>query len=492
MAAICDELMRPVQNAISDALERSPLSAAVTPSLDRSLTSTARQLVAETCQEVLGRDLPIVMDLLVVLRHVNAGLLGRALQEEGITPDQVDLLTARPAGYSIMTTSDDAQAESFRLHERIRQYCLSEMPAPTVRRRHERAENVYAEMVAEYEPEWDPTAADAFTVWARFEPPEFQGLLREWLFHAVRSQGESLSEQTGVRITQVFLEAFWWWGFYLRSPVCEQLLREFDIISADKSEADRQWLGDLSTFYRNFRWGYVYNRPGQEQRDWAEVGPAVAGLRRHAGLTPGKTMGKARHSINVITLVYRAQAAAFRNPGGNPDMAAGLFADARTAMRRSIDAGNIGDEWWDAWIVYFTADMWFTCGRVAEASAALHEFDLLAAAPGAKDLFDRDLVNLAASLQGEVYLTRGDYGAAIDCCARAALLVYAYHVSQETDKQPPTSTPTPGTASASRAPRPSWPRSATPIPARGAPGSCVCARSSLPTGAWPADKPPAS
>ena len=134
VAAICDELMRPVQNAISDALERSPLSAAVTPSLDRSLTSTARQLVAETCQEVLGRDLPIVMDLLVVLRHVNAGLLGRALQEEGITPDQADLLTARLAGYSIMTTSDDAQAESFRLHERIRQYCLSEMPAPTVRR----------------------------------------------------------------------------------------------------------------------------------------------------------------------------------------------------------------------------------------------------------------------------------------------------------------------------------------------------------------------
>jgi hypothetical protein len=436
VAALCDELMAPVQNAISGGVEPSPPSAASTANLDRSLVATARQLVAQTCQEMLGRDLPIVLDFLVVLRHVNAKLLWLVLAEEGVTRDQADPLAARLAGYSIMTTSDNANAESFRLNEQIREHLLAEMPPGTVRRRHERAEHVYAELVAEYETEYDPGANDAFTDMARFESPDFQDLLREWLFHSMRSQGRKLSQQTGVRITQIFLEAFWWWGFYLRSPVCEQILRELDLISADKSEADRQWMGDLSTFYRNYRWGYVYNNaPGA--RDWAEVSPAMLGLRRRAGLTGGKAMDKGRHAIDVITDVYRAQTAAFRDPGGDPDAAAMLFGDARAAVRRSVAAGNLGHVWRDAWIVYFTADMWSSSGRLAEASAALRELDALAAAPNAGDLFDRELTSRTASLQGEVYLARGDYAPAIDCCARAALLVYAYHVMQETAKQPP-------------------------------------------------------
>ncbi len=236
VAALCDELMSPVQEAISGALERSSLWTARDASLGGLLATIALELVAQACQEVLGRNLPIVMDFLVVLRHVNAELLGLVLAEEGVTRDQADILAARLARYSIMTTSEDADAESFRLQERIRRHRLAEMPPDTVRRRHERAEHVYAEKVADFEPEWDPDADNAFTVWARFESPEFQALLREWLFHAVRSQSRHLSQQTGVRITQIFLEAFWWWGFYVRSPVCEQLLREFDLISADKSE----------------------------------------------------------------------------------------------------------------------------------------------------------------------------------------------------------------------------------------------------------------
>jgi hypothetical protein len=437
VALLCDELTAPVQVAISGALERSSLSAASTANLGQSLAAPARELVAQACQEVLGRDLPIVMDFLVVLRHVNAKLLFLVLDEEEVTRDQAGLLAARLAGYSIMTTSDNAHAESFRLHEGIREHRLAEMPPDVVRRRHERAEHVYAELVAEQEPEWDPAAADAFTPMARFESPEFQDLLREWLFHAVHSQGRELSQQTGVRITQIFLEAFWWWGFYLRFPVCEQLLRELDLISADKSDADRQWLADLSTFYRNFRWGYVYNEPGQGQRDWAEVGPAMLGLRRRAGVNPRRAMDQGRHAINVITEVYRAQAEAFRDPGGDPDVAAALFADARAAIRRSVAAGNNADVWRDAWIVYFTADMWSSSGRLDEASAALRELDALADAFDADDLFDRELTSRTASLQGEVYLARGGHAAAIDCCARAALLVYAYHVAQETDTQPP-------------------------------------------------------
>jgi hypothetical protein len=437
VAVQCDELTGHVQGAISSALDQSALSVASDAALGRSLVAKVRKLVAQACQKALGRDLPIVLDILAVFRHVNAALLGQALAGEGVTLDQADLLASRLARYSIMTSSDDADAESFRLHERIRRYCLEEMPSDTQRRRHELAEHIYAELIADYEPEWDPRAGDAFTVWARFESPDFQALLREWFFHAMHSQGKHLSPQTGVRITQIFLEAFWWWGWYRSFPVCEQLLRDFDLISADKLEADRQWLADLSSFYRNYRWGYVYNQPGQEHRDWAEVGPALLRVRNRVGLKKGKAMDRGRHAIDVITDVFRAQSVAFRDPGANPEAAAALFAEARAAVRRSIAVGNPGHHWYDAWIVFFTTDMWFSCGRLDEAAAGLRELDALALADVDGDLFDRELVSRTTSLQGDVYLARGDYPRAIDACTRAALLVYAYHVSQETAEQPP-------------------------------------------------------
>jgi hypothetical protein len=429
VAILCDELTGRVKDTISDAVGEAAY---------RSLAHSARNLVARACQEVLGRDLPIVLDFLVVLRHVNAALLRRVLASEGVTRDQAADLAARLGSYySIMTSSDDADEESFRLHERIRRHFLEEMPSDTQRERHARAEQIYAGLIAGYEPEWDPQAGDAFTVWARFESPEFQALLREWFFHAMRSQGKHLSPQTGVRITQIFLEAFWWWGWYLRFSVCDQVLRDFALISADKSEADREWLADLSTFYRNYRLGYVYNQPGESQRDWAEVGPALLRVRGRVGLKKGKAMDPRQHAIDVITDVYRAQSVAFRDPGGDPDVAAELFAEARAAARRSVADGNEGHRWYDAWIVYFTTDMWSACGRLDEAVAGLHELDALAAVDVDIDLFDRDLVSRTTSLQGDVYLAQGDYARAIDACARAALLVYAYHVRQETIEQPP-------------------------------------------------------
>lgn len=435
VAAQCDELTGRVQAVVNDLLDQAAHPAGTAADDDRFVPAIARQLVAQACREVLGRDLPVVMDFLVVLRHVNAGLLDQVLTAEAVTEDEAELLAARLARYSIMTSSDDDHPESFRLHEHIRAYLLDEMPPGTVRRRHERAERVYAEWVAGYEPELDPETGEAFTVWARFESPEFQVLLQEWLYHAMRSQGRQLSGETAVRITQVFLEAFWWWGFYLSSDVCVQLLREFKEISADKSDADQQWLRDLSTFYRNYRWGYVYE--ADESRDWALAGTALENLRMRAGLKPGKPMPRGRHAIDIITNVYLAQSFAFRDPGGEPGKAASYFAEARAAVRRSVEAGNEGHAWYDAWIVYETADMWSRCGRPERAGAELRELDALAAADTEGDLIDRDLNSRAADVHAEVYLARGDYARAIDACARAALQVYVYHVTQETERQPP-------------------------------------------------------
>jgi hypothetical protein len=395
----------------------------------------ARVLVAQACQQELGRELPVVLHFLAVLRRVNADLLSEVLATDGVTRDEAGRLAARLASSVIMTRSDDDDPKSFRIHDRIRGYLLAELPPDTLRRRHERAERVYADRVARHEPEWDPDDGDAFTVWARFEDPEVQALLREWFFHAMRSQGRSLSQDTGIRVSQVFLEAFIWWGWYRPFDVCEQLLREFEQISVGKSVADQQWLVCLSNLYRNYRLGFYYGQ--QEHRNWDKVRVAMEGLRRLAGLAMGTARDRATHSINVISGIYLAQATAFRDPGSDPEAAAGLFAAAREAVRRSIADGHQGSEWHDPWIVYFTGDMWSACGRPDNAAAALRELDELAAADTGGDLFDRDLAIRTTHLQAEVYLARSDYARAVDACGRAALLIYAYHVSQETPQQPP-------------------------------------------------------
>jgi hypothetical protein len=81
--------------------------------------------------------------------------------------------------------------------------------------------------------------------------------------------------------------------------------------------------------------------------------------------------------------------------------------------------------------------MWSTCERPDKAAAALRELDALQATDADGLLFDRDLIIRITNLHGDVYLALGDDARAIDACARGALLVYAYHVLQETREQPP-------------------------------------------------------
>lgn len=423
--------------AVTDVISQEPSLS--TEAVDESVAATVHPLVADACRVEVGRDLPAVAEFLTVLRRVNAGLLGELLSADGVTADQANRLAARLSRIPAMTRSDDDDQESFRLHDHIRSYWENDLPPGTERARHEQAAQLYERRVEGYE---DSETLDIIvdgdgatvTAWARFESPGFQAVLREWLFHAMRAQGKELSQQTGIRITQVFLEAFVWWGWYLPSDVCEQMLREFRKISATSALA-RRWLGDLSTLYLNYRRGFTYS--GQQRRDWNLVGPALLRVRRFASVSSGRSMEPGRRSIDIITTIFLAQAAAYR-PGGDPQEAVTLFDQAREAVRRSVADGYPGHEWHDGWIVFFTGEMWSHHGQPDRAAAALRDLDALAAADTTDhELFDKDLAIRTAHLQCEAYLAFGADAEAVDACARAALLTYAYHVDQETPVQPP-------------------------------------------------------
>ena len=428
-----DDLAGRVRHALGGALKPAtePVGQVV-----QYVTDTTRTLVAKACQEVTGRDeqdIPL-LEFLVVMRHVDGWLLGKVLADRGVTEDQAGELATRLTEYSMITGYDDDEEEGFRLHEGIRQQLRGEIPAEVLRRRHQRVERVYAEFVAEYEPAWQPGTGAAFTVWSRFEAPEFQRMLREWLHHAVRSQGRQLSTATAIRITQIFLEAFWWWGFYLRSPVCEQLLREFELVIGDR-DGDRPWLDALSRFYRNYKRGWARDVPGPQ--DWREVDTALFWLRKRVGLQHSEPMDAAKYTISIISDVFRAHSLAMRTPNRDPDGAATLLDRARATVRESVAAGNDRHAWYEGWILYHTIDLWTRCGRPELAVALLRELDELAAHDVRGDLVDRDLIARAIDAHAEIHLSRQRFAAAIDSCARSALLVYVYHVWQETPDQPP-------------------------------------------------------
>jgi hypothetical protein len=161
VAVGCEVMTGRWKGAISHAVGHPSFPVVLAQALGRPLAESARSLVAQACQEVLGRDLPVVMDFLAVLRHVNAGLLGEVLAAEGVARDQASALAARLARNALMTGSDDDDPESFRLHEHIRRYWLDNLPPDTRRHRHELAEQVYSERVSGYEPEWDPQSGTA-------------------------------------------------------------------------------------------------------------------------------------------------------------------------------------------------------------------------------------------------------------------------------------------------------------------------------------------
>jgi hypothetical protein len=423
---LCDALTGKKRQAMNEILAELDARPAEEP-LIQQVCLVARRLVRDACQEIIGKDdaeVP-VFDYLTVMRGIDGSLLARVL---GVDEGPADALMSWLAAQSFIGRYDDDEEEGFRLHEHIRQQRTAEIPGERLRRLHERAENVYWDLVSEFEPP-DVEGDDSHEGWLQYELPEFQRLVREWIYHAVLSQGARLRRKTALSVTQFFLEAWYWWGCYVQFPLCEKLLGDFERITGERTGTDREWLAILSRFHRNYPRGWQHIA---DSASWDAVKDAMRALRQRAGfdVRPPQYDDMTGGTLIMLISTFEAHAHWYRRPG-DPAAAARCYSDAREYVRAQVAAGYERNAWCEPWIMFEWADMWHDFGDIGQSAMMLHELDAFAESIEDKEMIDRDLRSRIARLHGDIRRARGDYQGAVDAYAKSAMLAYVYHVWQE-------------------------------------------------------------
>jgi hypothetical protein len=429
VGTLCDALTGKKGRTMNEILAELDARPAQEP-LIQQVCLIARRLVRDACQEIIGKDdaeVP-VFDYLTVMRGIDGSLLARVLGGHGVDEERADALMSWLAARSFIGRYDDDEEEGFRLHEHIRQQRTAEIPGERLRRLHERAENVYRHLVSEFEaPEVE--SDDAHYGWLMYELPEFGRLVREWIYHAVLSQGARLRRETALSVTQFFLEAWYWWGCYVQFPLCEQLLGDFERITGERTGTDREWLAILSRFYRNYPRGWQHTA---DPASWDAVKDAMRALRRRAGfdVRPPRHDDVTGGTLIMLISIVEAHAHWYGRPG-DPAAAARCYHSAREYVRAQVAAGYQRNAWCEPWIVFEWADMWHDFGDIGQSAMLLHELDAFAESIEDEEMIDRDLRSRVARLHGDIRRARGDYQGAIDAYAKSAMLAYVYHVWQE-------------------------------------------------------------
>ncbi|WP_146778998.1 hypothetical protein [Actinomadura craniellae] len=438
VALICSALLGRGERTLTDVLGDLRATAVGAPLIQR-ICLVARQMVTHRCELVLGRteaELPL-FDYLAVMNNIDAPLLATVLGKYGFGEAQAgELLGWLEEQHSFIGGYDDDEEEGLRLHEAVREQRRGELAPARLRELHLHLEAIYHARVEDFSPDFDEwEESTAYCAWSRFELPEYRRLLREWVYHAVRGQGASLDRRTALGITKVFLEAFWWWGCYVRFELCDELLRVFDEVVGDRTGADEERLAVLVRFYLNYPRGWQQDQADPER--WDEVAGALRAIRHGAGLhrRPPRADDRTGHALNVLTLLFLAQAYRFRRPGGDPEKADDRYAQARESVRRHVAAGYSEHAWHEPWLIFERADMWCELGDLDRSAGLLRELDAIAEQDVDMEVIDRDLMCRAVRLHGDVRLARGDHRAAAEAYGRAVMLAYTYHVWQETEKQ---------------------------------------------------------
>ena len=121
---------------------------------------------------------------------------------------------------------------------------------------------------------------------------------RNLIYHLSRLYDLAQARQT---FTAIYFELFFWWGFYLRYPVLEEFVRDWQTMRqmhGDRlDEDDKEWFGAIQAFHQSYppghRSAFPENDPDWlpsepdyrgENHDWPAVTGALKTILRLTGL----------------------------------------------------------------------------------------------------------------------------------------------------------------------------------------------------------------
>jgi hypothetical protein len=314
------------------------------------------RLALEFVSTLGGEDLARIATASAVLRVFDEELLA-ALLDTALPEGAVDRLCV--AG--IVERVGDADSGLFRVHGFIRESLLELASYATRKKLHRRAASQYLELLSEEESELGDEARP-YESWYRYEKPEWQAKLREWLYHqreAAQTEKEILRAR--LQFVRIFLDAFWWWGCYIDFPFCRDLITDWERARGD----DAEWLDDLRLFLDAYPVGWRK----QGASGWTDVEAALIGVREECGIDgrPDALSGpEARHTRGLVDN-FMAHSCRYRDAADDAarrrqyERACGYYAEAAMLFEKGRE------EWELAWTLFETAELHADYGEYATA-----------------------------------------------------------------------------------------------------------------------------
>jgi hypothetical protein len=375
------------------------------------LQSRLGTLVNRLLGEIGEEDVRRAVEVGSILRRFDTRLLNYMLErdeeEEPLIDDVLEF------AFTERHLQPDTNEFFYRFHEFIRKEQderLARTKPDLYEKLHTRAAIYYSTWLTECEDEdRDPAA---YCRAYRYEAPEWQDMVNEWLYHLSRID----ARQAALEMARVYFGAFWWWGCYLQFPFCERLLREGEF--ADSHAEVSEVVGLLRAFHASYP---PEAEPEAVDADWLKVEDALAEVERIERRTkeiPDEDAADRRRQLRAYLNVFTAHA--LRGQDAPVDGIEKAYQDAQELFAGSEDVA-----WSVPWVLYERGDLALEHGDAGEAAAkARAALELVLTA----DFEERDneVAANAYRLLGDAAWKSDDIDEAFANYQLAALYAYAF------------------------------------------------------------------
>jgi hypothetical protein len=369
--------------------------------------TTQLEALVNRIVSAIEEELRDALYTLCIPRHFDRPLLQYLV--DGLGERQAQTIIDRLRHYSFVEPATP-QRPYLAITDFVREVIVSRLDPDPDRQQaiHLRTSEYYKNlMVAQWEEE------DAsYSGWYRYEKPDFQTFLREWLYHLGSLTGSR--RQTGrTAMARIFFDAFWWWGSYVPYQFCEDLLADWS--ATESGDDDHIWGELLRTVYDK------YPKAGQKitPEEWDDIRDTLLLIGRYGGFAGAQPEDRELRHVRGIIDFYLADAVRYTDP-------ADLEADERLD-----DAGELfeadDDEWNLAWVEYTRADL-----AVMREQAELAISLVTQTAHDHPDLGDDELLANLNRVWSDAQWLLGNPAASLDAAARAVAHAYSFELTGAT------------------------------------------------------------
>ena len=273
-----------------------------------------------------------------------------------------------------------------------------------------------------------------------------------WLYHLAHLQ----PAEGRARMTRLYLDAFWWWGYYEKFPFCDLLIQNWDrvVVRGEAVDDHVAFVHHLRTLHEKYPRGW--EKAGSAMKLVEDALRGLAGLIDVAVDAPPATYDddEGRLHMQGLLHLFLAHCAFYRStdrPIPEKDFTAALKhyeAALASFVRRREHFGSYADEWNEAWTLYELADLHASAGKLGDAEelcdkAEALERDRVERAQVRheedpdleEDFVLEEVLGDIARVRADVAQSRGDLAAEARERARAVFHAYAFQI------RPPQATP---------------------------------------------------